>query len=143
MPGRTRQPLGVQLAAAQEELAAARRRADLAEAQLNGFKEEVREVALEVRRENGWCDQGFNDTMDKLGLEKLPHTFVVEVEVTAKQVISVEIDADNLEEENCTEAGARAYVEESGNVDFSDHVSSYNWEYEDEVDIKSVEVLTD
>jgi multidrug efflux pump subunit AcrA (membrane-fusion protein) len=128
------------------DLASARREAEFARSsarsELDAFKAQVREVALEAKKENNWCDDGFNSVMQELELEPLPHTIVIEIEVRATQTVTVELTSNDLDE--MTEEAAREHIE-GGNVDFSDLITSYNWEYEDveEGDIKSIEVQTD
>jgi hypothetical protein len=59
------------------------------------YRAHVREVALEVKAQMGWCDEGFNEAALRLGLEPLSHPFRVTVRVYAFQDVEIEIDAAN------------------------------------------------
>jgi hypothetical protein len=39
--------------------------------QLENFREQVRKEAIRVAREQDWCDNGLNETMDNLGLDRV------------------------------------------------------------------------
>lgn len=56
--------------------AAGRAATERAYEELEAFKLKVRAVALEVKENNGWCDDGFNKVMDELNLERLVRHWV-------------------------------------------------------------------
>lgn len=136
MAGRT--PLGVQLEQALFESQSAKTQAHRAELELEQFKQKVRDVALEVRADNGWCVDGFNSVMEDLGLEKLPTSFTIEVEVPARQIVTVAIDAEDLND-NRTAEGAQQYLLDNPSM-VVNAVYSYGWEIMyDGLKIESVE----
>lgn len=51
---------------------------------LNAYKLRVRDEALRVKRETGWCDSGVNETLSRLDLDQLPtpKSFVFRVPTT-------------------------------------------------------------
>lgn len=76
------------LADTRRELARTRR-------ELDEFKATVREVAIRVAGEQGWCDLGLNAVLDELGLPQKVTRFKVPITVTASQQVWVEVDADD------------------------------------------------
>lgn len=88
------------------------------------YKEKVREVALEFKAQENWCDEGFNEAMEALGLPRLVSRWRVPVEITATQTVYVTVEAED-------EADA---VNEAGNLDsdeFYDQADSYSWSCSD------------
>lgn len=74
--------------------------------ELTRFRRRVRDTAIRVADENGWCDDGLNDVLTELDLEpKAPpvRSFAVEVTLQARQTVLVHVDAVD-------EAAARAEV---------------------------------
>ena len=72
----------------QEQLAAAeldrdrwRRGRDTIEANFQAFKDKVRTEAIEVAERQDWCNQGLNDTLERLGLDAFHREWVGTVQV--------------------------------------------------------------
>jgi hypothetical protein len=86
---------------------------DLSEANagLRRFQRQVRDKAIEVAREHGWCKEGLNTTLTELGLETVASRWTVEVTVTATQTVEVTVDADDLDDAWPDEDAVREYVE--------------------------------
>lgn len=79
-------------------------RADALQAELAAFKSQVREEAIRVASEQGWCDSGLNRTLGRLGLpeKQQPRRVTVPIMVTSPVSVRVEIegvasDAEALE----------------------------------------------
>jgi hypothetical protein len=129
------------------DLASARREAEIlhssARSELDAFKQLVREIALEAKKENNWCDAGFNSVMEQLGLEPLPTMFNVTVTVTATREITVELPADDLEEESCTTDGAEEFLGDTVTLAqyISEELGYGDWELTD-VQIDGAEAVT-
>lgn len=69
-----------------------------AEEALEEFRRKVREEAIRVAADNGWCDDGLNRTLRNLGLAE-KRLYRVPVEVTLTQVGYIEVtDAMSMEE---------------------------------------------
>jgi hypothetical protein len=114
-----------------------------AQTTLDSFRDQVREKAIEVAKENNFCNGGLNEVLEELGLQPLPSVFTVEIEFTATQTVTVEISAEDLYEDQRDEDGVRSYVVSHAD-DFAGEASSYNWEVdENEIEIKSVTADTD
>lgn len=143
MAGRT--PMGPQLEAARRQAATLEQELAAARQELADFKEKVVKTAREVRVEQRWCRPGFNSVMEDLGLPKEPEVLRLQVELTAKQTVEIDIDADDLASNDYTidEAGARKYVTD-GMVTMDDYADGYDWEIvDDSAKIESVELITD
>lgn len=50
--------------------------------ELDRFREQVRDVAISVKKEMGWCLPGLNERLNELGLEPYAERWQVPVEVT-------------------------------------------------------------
>jgi hypothetical protein len=126
------------------ELAAAQNATNAVIAVHEDFKKKVRKLALQVKEDNGWCDDGFNTVMRELGLPELPHTFRVKLTLTATREVEVDVDASDLEPGNRDDEGVRSYLDDIDAV--REYVSSElgygDWDLT-EVEVESVEALTD
>lgn len=86
----------------------------------NSFRDQVRELAIEKAEELNWCTPGLNAALDELGLERKTTTFTAEVTIAATRTITVEVQADDVDEvytlvDNMSEDDlSRAYEEHSG-----------------------------
>jgi hypothetical protein len=89
----------------------------------DAFKQKVREVAISVREEMGWCLSGLNDRLEQLGLE------LVEVEWEVMATVSLRLTVTAADEDS-----ARAQAEDVINDAVSYPVESHD------VYIDSVEV---
>jgi hypothetical protein len=126
------------------ELSASRNTAAAVNDEFERFKAKVRELGLQVKEDNGWCDDGFNEVMRELGLPLLPHTFRVKMTLTATREVEVDVDASDLEPDSRNEDGVRSYLED---IDAArDYVSQElgygDWDLS-EADITEVEPVTD
>ncbi len=102
------------------------------ESELLSFRDQVREVAIRVAGENGWCDSGLNEVLDELGLDPKTSTWLVEVEVTARQTRTVSVEA-------VSEEAAQDQVVQNEDEVLSSEIDSYDWEWDsDDVEIQSV-----
>jgi len=130
------------IAQLQRELSAAINTTAEVRSQYEQFKKDVREVALNAKQSENWCDQGFNAAMDELGLEKLPSEFEIDVEIKAVQTVTVTVDADDLVSNDYerTEQGARQYVLDQQLA--VKRASLYDWDVKDEVEVKSSRTST-
>lgn len=136
MAGRV--PLSQQIVEARRVTVAAEDRARAAEEALEAFKRQVRQEAVEVRKTQNWCLNGFNEVMSNLGLEPQPTHFTVTVKVIAVQEVETTAYTDDLEADyEATENGARKYILDNPDIIDGD-VSSFAWE----IDPASVQVLT-
>jgi hypothetical protein len=142
MPGRTRQPLGVQLA----EVTAQRNARDdelvRLQQQFDAFKAKVRETAIQTAQDNNFCNPGLNEVLESLGLPVVPTQYEVEVEITATQVVKVRVDAEELDDADRNESGARSLVGEWSDSDFHYEVNSDNWVIAG-FDVKDAKGITD
>jgi hypothetical protein len=87
-----------------------------AQAALTRFQEQVRDVAIRVAEEQSWCDNGLNEVLEELGLERKEKEYEVEVRVEGWAYVTVTVTATNDDE-----AGEKAIEEiENGNQDTSD-----------------------
>jgi hypothetical protein len=68
--------------------------------ELDRYKRKVREVAIRVADEQGWCNEGLNEVLEELDLDPFykTRTFDVEVVQTATRsvTITVEVEAENV-----------------------------------------------
>lgn len=142
MAGRV--PLGQQIVQERVRRQSAEDRAQDAERKLEQFKVKVRELGLQVKQDNGWCDAGFNEVMRELGLPELPTGIKVKMTVTAMREVEFEVDASDLEPANRTEEGAREYLADLGNVHdyISDKLGYGDWELTQGDDLE-LELVTD
>jgi hypothetical protein len=63
------------------------KKAEAVQAEFDAFRKKVREVALKVQGDQGWCDDGFNEAMQELGLpEKKTFRIPVRIHTVAKPV---------------------------------------------------------
>lgn len=67
-------------------------RARKAVRELEAYKEQVREVAIRVADDQGWCRDGLNETLEELGLKKFVKKYLVTVQV---KVIVEDPDVDD------------------------------------------------
>lgn len=88
-----------------------------AQRELDTYKELVREVALAAKQSEGWCDAGFNDAMEKLGIPGIVKDWRVPIEVTGTSTVYVTISATSDDE-------AADKARELGSSEVEDHVSS-------------------
>lgn len=61
--------------------------------ELADFKAKVRDIALDVRAEEGWCVSGFNDVMDRLGLDRLVEAVDVTMSVGTFTISELQVRA--------------------------------------------------
>lgn len=87
-----------QLAEYQASVALWKERFDGAEGLHQEFRKEVRDKAIEVAAEMGWCPDGLNRTLHSLGLDPAQRRYRVTVRVFAYQDVEVEILAGSEEE---------------------------------------------
>lgn len=67
-------------------------------ADLEAFKRQVREEALRVQKDQGWCDDGLNTTLRNLGLPEKKN-YEIRVRVTLEHITRVTVrDADSEEQ---------------------------------------------
>jgi hypothetical protein len=90
-----------------------------ATAELEAFKKTVRETALWAQESQGWCDDGFNEAMRRMGMpEKKRFNIPVEAQVQSTRNARIEV-LDALTEEEArasvTEEKVRDYLELSTN----------------------------
>jgi hypothetical protein len=118
----------------------ARQDASTVRASLERFRQSVRETAIQVAAEQGWCRQGLNDTLRDLGLDPVPTEFRVKLRVPAWQTIEATVEIDDLDTEDQNEAGAEAYVTRNA----GEYVDGGAWEIAaDEIEVDTVEGVTD
>lgn len=62
------------------------------------YRDRVREEAIRVAKENGWCNEGLNMTLENLDLEPVTQTYRVIVRVHAYQDVELDIQAGGEDE---------------------------------------------
>lgn len=72
-----------EIADLKQQVANERRRANDANTRLVAFQKQVREKAIEVAEAESWCDEGLNEALEELGLERKENP-EYEIEVTVK-----------------------------------------------------------
>lgn len=106
-------PASVEIAETREEITRLQRQVaelqgqiSLVDARLVAFKAEVRDKAIEVAEERGWCDEGLNEVLEELGLEPKTTgwTGTVTVRVYGYQDVEVEIEQADDEDDAITQA---------------------------------------
>ena len=115
-------------------------------AEFDHFKRLVRETAIQVAADQGWCRSGLNGTLQELGLEKVPEYFEVEVEVTARQTLTIIVRAEDLEANgvDVDTGSAEEWVTQDRRDCVTDELDGNEWSFSsDDVDVKSVEVVTE
>mgnify|MGYP001550756403 CR=1 FL=1 len=95
------------------------------------FRTQVREKAIEVAANEGWCDSGLNEALEELGLEPKTRTFDVEVQVTASQMVTIEVEAADEDE-------AREIAERDMESEIENEINMHDWDI-DERNVESVE----
>lgn len=71
-------------------------RAINAEQAADRFRKQVREVAIRVAEEQNWCDQGLNEVLDELGLDRKEIEYNVTVNVTLHASVTIPITAPSV-----------------------------------------------
>lgn len=99
-------------------------------AELEEYKKRVYEKALEVRRDQGWCAEGFRDVMRELDIELEPRKKVITFN------LQVEIEVDVAAEDDDDQDAVEEFVRYS---DFSVEVSIHDEERITEAVVTSVE----
>lgn len=84
---RGRRPtIGIQLNQTREELAQLK-------TEFEAYKKQVRDVAIEVAAEQGWCDDGLNERLQELGLEPMARQWEVTVTLLGRQEVKIRVTA--------------------------------------------------
>ena len=73
----------------------AQRRESQARADLDRFKRDVRELAIETAREQGWCYSGLNDALEQLGLERVVTKYSVRAVIELDFMVEIGDDFDH------------------------------------------------
>lgn len=63
------------------------------------FRTQVRDVAIEVADEQGWCDDGLNERLEQLGLDPRERPYTVGVTVTLSLEIEEAVNQDSAEDQ--------------------------------------------
>lgn len=92
--------------------------------ELERFRTQVRELALRVKADESWCDAGFNQAMDELGLDRLESEYRVYVDVTATQTVEIVVTASS-------EDDASDIVGNYDTTDIADQTDRYSWDVTD------------
>lgn len=98
---------------------------------LETFKSTVRDKAIEVAEEHGWCKEGLNEVLEELGLDRVPTKFKVLVQVVITHW--EEVEADN-EDDAQDEA-----VEQFDVTDYSSYDGSWSMDSPEAVEIESAD----
>ena len=61
---------------------------------LERFKDQVRDKAIEVAEEQSWCDEGLNSVLSELGLEPKSQEYEVRIGLTACHTVTAGSDED-------------------------------------------------
>lgn len=88
---------------------------------LDEYKAMVRKEALRVQSEQGWCQDGLNQTLRNLGLPEKQGPVRVPVEVTLKRVIVMTVDDVESEEEAYAKADDHEYVKQHVETVYGQH----------------------
>jgi hypothetical protein len=92
------------------------------------FREQVRDVAIRVAEDEGWCDSGLNEVLRELGLPPKTTTWRVPVVARAEQVVYVEVEAADEDE-------AVQLAEDLSTSEYDDEIDAYGWSVDEfEVD---------
>lgn len=109
---------------------------------LDEFKTQVREKAIEVAKENGWCKDGLNEVLDELGLERYNDSYTVTVSMEV--VINVDLEgASDFLAGSETEYEIEQWVAENLSANFSESYSNNKEHFEIDscdVDVRRVEI---
>lgn len=91
---------------------------DRAKRDLAQFQEQVRDVAIRVQESRGWCVDGLNEVLEELDLPRKVMEWEVEVEVTARQTVTITVEAPDVHE-------ARERIEQD--IDLSEELDPRGW----------------
>jgi hypothetical protein len=94
----------------------------------DAFRDQVRDVAIRVAEDEGWCDSGLNEVLRELGLPPKTTTWRVPVVARAEQVVYVEVEAADEDE-------AVQLAEDLSTSEYEDEIDAYGWSVDEfEVD---------
>lgn len=97
---------------------------------LDTYRELVREVAIELGRQQSWCDDGVNGVLDELGLDHIirERDYTVRVDLIARQTVYLNYSARDADAAG--DMVDRYAVREA--------ISSSEWEWDGEWEIESI-----
>jgi hypothetical protein len=88
------------------------------------FKQKVRSTAIDVARDNGWCNSGLNETLEELDIEPVATTF--HVEVSARLSFDVDLGGDD----DVDHDDVRSYLQDKLEEHLSASCQPYNSEWD-------------
>lgn len=91
-----------------------------AQRELEAFKVQVRERALQCKEDENWCDDGFNSAMRDLGLPELVRVW------RGRVTIEVDVEVINTDNEDTARNWARGAMQQPGSNDGDVKVLSYD-----------------
>lgn len=83
------------IAELERDLEVSKRETALLRADYEQYRVAVREEAIKAQESEGWCDEGLNGALDRLGLEPKLYKFDVLVNVTMQRTVVVEADNED------------------------------------------------
>lgn len=93
-----------------------------ADREMEAFREQVRDLAIEKAQKLGWCTPGLNEALVELGLRPKVTRWDVELKLVATQYVSITVEADSAEE-----AERKVYA-----MDTISHAEPSAWEWDSE-----------